>query len=141
MSRRKAREIALQALYELEFNVQSPQEACAMVLSLLDLEDANSENDFSMEIVSGVRINLKKIDKLITGLSDGWEIDRMPAVDRNIIRIAIFEMFYVEEKLSPGIAINEAVELAKTYGTDETRKFVNGLLSSVVKKFAAEIVE
>ncbi|MFA6074568.1 MAG: transcription antitermination factor NusB [Negativicutes bacterium] len=141
MSRRKAREIALQALYEIEYNDQLPHEACTRVFSLLDFEDAPVEAAFSVEIVSGVRLNIEKIDELITRFSDGWEIDRMPAVDRNIIRIAIFEMQYAEDKLSPGIAINEAVELAKTYGTDETKKFVNGLLSSVVKKYTAEIGE
>jgi len=138
MSRRKAREIALQALYEIEYNTQTPREACDAVVLLLEIDEETIELDFSREIISGVRFNIEKIDKTISELSTGWEIERMPAVDRNIIRMAIFEMQFAENKLSPGIAINESVELAKIYGTDETRKFVNGLLANVVKKFAPD---
>ena len=141
MSRRKAREIALQALYEIEYNAQTAQEACDTVLLLLEIEDELTEVEFSREIVSGVRFNIEKIDKIITESSTGWEIERMPAVDRNIIRMAIFEMQYAQDTLSPGIAINESVELAKIYGTDETKKFVNGLLATVVKKYALDLVE
>lgn len=137
MSRRKARETALQALYEMEYNERTPQAACETVLALLDMDNSVEETGYATEIVSGVQANIGKIDDIIAELSDGWEITRMPCVDRNIIRIAIFEMQYAVDKMSPGIAINEAVELAKIFGTDETRKFVNGLLSNVVKKYSA----
>jgi len=70
---------------------------------------------------------------LITSVSKEWKIERMAAIDRNVTRIAAYEMKFAQEKLTPNIAINEAVEIAKKYGTDDSARFVNGILGAMVK--------
>lgn len=100
-------------------------------------EDYNNlteeDNDYIFRTVEGVIANLKAIDELIGKSSSEWKINRMAAVDRAILRLATFEMKFAKEKLTSNIAINEAVELAKKYGADESRRFVNGVLSGIIK--------
>jgi transcription antitermination protein NusB len=83
--------------------------------------------EFAIELVKGVRMNLPAIDAVISGYSQGWVIDRMPRVDRNILRMALFEIFF-EEDIPAGASIDEAVELAKEFSTEDSGKFINGLL-------------
>ncbi len=135
MSRRIARELALQALFQLDFNQVTPEEALQNVcderpkISVQSLEYART-------LLMGTLTQRECIDRLITNMSKDWKLDRMPSVDRNIIRLALFEMEYSTEKLSAGVIINEAVELAKAFATDESGKFVNGVLGSLVKQQA-----
>lgn len=135
MSRRQAREIALQSLFQLDFND---------VISIDDaLESAlvNSENikvpaydcDYAKLLVSGTRYNLDNIDTLIADNAKEWKLQRMSGIDRNIVRMAIFEMKFSTDKLVPNIVINEAVELAKKFGTDDSARFVNGILGAMIK--------
>ena len=84
-------------------------------------------------LVNGTRENLEAIDKMIADKSKDWKVERMSGIDRNIVRLAIFEMNFSSDKLVPNIAINEAVELAKKFGTDESARFVNGILGSTIK--------
>ena len=133
MSRRESREAAVQTLFEMDLN------------SGLSLEDAYfaveserknfSENDksYSFLLIKGTCENLADIDELITKFSEGWKIKRMATVDRAILRLAVFELKFSNENLKPNIVINEAVELAKTFGTDESARFVNGVLSGIIK--------
>ena len=137
VSRRKSREIALQALFETEFTDNAPAIAYEQTV-LLTEQDIDEENNYSMVLIEGVKRHQTAIDTIINDMSEGWEVVRMPLVDRNIIRMAIFEMRFAAEIIKPAVAINEAVELAKEFGTDDTRKFVNGLLSGVVKAMVAE---
>lgn len=133
MSRRKAREMALQTLFQLDYNHIGKEEALQMVFS--ERQDvSDSAKAYAEEIVNGTKNYLEEIDKIITSVSTDWKLDRMTGVDRNISRIALYEMKFSSEKLPPNVAINEAVELAKNFGTEESGRFVNGILGSLVKK-------
>ncbi|MBP2634184.1 MAG: nusB [Firmicutes bacterium] len=133
MSRRKAREMAVQALFQLDFNTDvTTEEALNSVLH--EREDTNETTRlYAQSLVEGTKQNLAAIDEYISELSREWKIDRMAGVDRNIARMAIYEMKYGQECLDPGVAINEAVELAKTFGTEDSSRFINGILGSIVK--------
>ena len=88
--------------------------------------------DFTKELVNGVENNRRKIDELIATYSQGWDMDRMPVIDRNILRLAIFEILWSSD-VPQAVAINEALELAQTLSTDESSKYINGVLSKVVE--------
>lgn len=133
MSRRKAREIALQTLFQLDYNQTSPEEALGAALAEAG-EVGENVAAYARDVVVGTRGNLDNIDKTISEVSVEWKLDRMPGVDRNIARMAIYEMRFGGEQLPPNVAINEAVELAKTFGTEESGRFINGILGSLVKK-------
>lgn len=135
MSRRIARELALQALFQLDFNEITPEEALTNVYNERQNVSAQSL-DYARILLLGTLDKKTAIDEVITTLSKDWKIDRMPGVDRNIVRMALFEMDYGTEKLSPGVIINEAIELAKAFATEESSKFVNGVLGSLVKQRA-----
>ena len=125
-SRREARERALSLLYEAEVKDQP----AAAVLADLPLEP----EPFVVDLVTGVAEHQARIDELITRFAIGWELDRMPAIDRNVLRLAVFELLeHVEIPMAA--VLDEAVELAKQYSTDESGRFVNGVLASV----AAEV--
>ena len=127
-ARRKARALALQALYE----VDSARHGVEDVLTRLPAEERLSEEnaDFIRELVRGVLQNKENIDKNIQDFAPAWPIEQIPLVDRNILRLAIFEIL-LDNKVSVKIVINEAVELAKRFGSDNSSKFVNGVLGSV----------
>ena len=127
-ARRKARALALQALYEVD---SAGHEAEAAVTRLLANEGVSEENGaFTRELVSGVIHNKEKIDHNIQSFAPAWPIEQIPVVDRNILRLAIFEILF-DDKVPVKVAINEAVELAKRFGTGNSSKFVNGVLGSV----------
>ena len=127
-ARRKARAIALQALYEID---SAGHDVEAVVTRFLDEEGLSEENDaFVRELVSEVIQNKEKIDHNIQKFATAWPIEQIPVVDRSILRLAIFEILF-DNKVSVKIAINEAVELAKKFGSDNSPKFVNGVLGSV----------
>ena len=115
----------------LDFNENEIDTAIESSLSQQKLHE--SDCDFVKVLVYGTRENLESIDKLITEKSKDWKIERMSGIDRNIVRLAIFEMMFNSKKLVPNIAINEAVELAKKFGTDDSARFVNGILGSMIK--------
>ena len=140
MSRRQAREAALQALFQLDLNQAETEEQQGMYETLaIDTALSESEKmsahdrDYVKTLVHGTRANLAAIDALISESSKDWKIERMAVVDRNLVRIAIFEIKFSDEKLTPNIAINEAVELAKKYGTDDSSRYVNGILGAMMK--------
>ena len=127
-ARRKARRLALQALYEVD---STGHEAEGAVSRLLAEEKLSRENaDFIRELVSGVIRNKERIDLRIQSFAPTWPIEQISIVDRNILRLAIFEIL-LDNKVPAKVAINEAVELAKTFGSDSSPKFVNGVLGSV----------
>jgi N utilization substance protein B len=127
-ARRKARVLALQALYEVD---SAGHEAEAAVTRLLANEGVSEENGaFTRELVSGVIQNKEKIDHNIQSFAPAWPVEQIPVVDRNILRLAIFEILF-DDKVPIKVAINEAVELAKRFGTGNSPKFVNGVLGSV----------
>lgn len=132
MSRRKAREMALQALFQLDFNQSDKNEALDAVFSEREAITENAKQ-YTQELVCGTQDHLDEIDEIIANNSTEWKLGRMAGVDRNITRIAIYELKFGKEQLAPNIIINEAVELAKTFGSDESGRFVNGILGSLVK--------
>ena len=139
MSRRQAREAALQALFQLDLNPgeegqQEQYETLAIDTVLGEAEKMSArDREFVHTLVQGTRRHLAEIDRLIAASSKDWKLERMATVDRNVTRLAAFEIRFAEEKLTPNIAINEAVELAKKYGTDDSSRYVNGILGSMMK--------
>ena len=133
MSRRKAREIALQVLFHIDFTGGSPEEIIPAVYSMQEIEFSESVNEYVEWIVAGTLSHRDEIDRQISELAKDWKLERMGGVDRAITRMAIFEIKYGEEKVPPRAAVNEAVELAKHFGSDESGRFVNGILGSLVR--------
>lgn len=128
--RSKAREAAFKALFQLEFN-EGEDSAVERALEDYDLKARLRRR--VEEAVKGTRQRLGEIDEVIQAhLKSGWKVSRLATTDRNILRLAVYEMQFAEKLLSPGIAINEALNLAKSYGSsDDSGKFINGVLSSI----------
>ena len=127
-ARRKARALALQMLYEIDTAGHDSEEVVTYLLADGGLSEQNAT--FVHELVSGVIQNRERIDHNIENFAPAWPIKQMPVVDRNILRLAIFEIL-VDNKVPVKVAINEAVELAKKFGGDNSPRFVNGVLGSV----------
>jgi len=127
-ARRRAREIALQALYEVDSVGHGVEATLAHLLSEAGLSEENAA--FARELVNGVIQHREKIDQHIQRFAPAWPIKQIAVIDRNILRLAIFEIL-LDNKVPVKVAINEAVELAKTFGSDNSPKFVNGVLGSV----------
>lgn len=138
MIRRISREVALQALFQIDFTGCEAQEAIEAALAEhteLGAEKAKEYvRNYADALVGGVLQFKEKIDEELSEFAVDWTIARMPATDRNILRVAAYEMLHAVPKIAPGVAINEAVEVAKTYGTDESPRFVNGVLGKLAKK-------
>ena len=135
-TRRQARELALQILYQFDSlkESSSDSEDVEELLSLFwDGNDIASDDDtkeFSSILVRGSCSNLPSIDKILTSYSDNWRLKRMSTIDRNILRIAIYELLYLSN-IPPPVTINEAVELGKRFGTEESGSFINGILDKI----------
>ena len=129
--RTEAREYALQLLYKYDITAEPVTE-----LDLFweeDKEIAPPVNDFALQLVSGAIKHQEQIDKKISGFAANWELKRMAAVDRNVLRLGAFELLYLED-IPAKVSINEAVDLAKKYSGEEAGKFVNGILDSIKKE-------
>jgi N utilization substance protein B len=126
--RRKVRAIALKVLYEVDSVGHDVDETLNRFLAEEELSEENAV--FARELVSGVVRNREKIDHNIQSFAPAWPVEQISVVDRNIMRLAIFEIL-IDNKVPVKVAINEAVELAKTFGSDNSSKFVNGVLGTV----------
>ena len=131
--RTKARAIALQVLYECDLTGHSPAEALDYCLEEDPIEDTLA--DFSRQIVYGILPIVSDLDNLIAQHAPEWPLDQVAVIDRNIIRIALWE-FAVSGCTPLKVAINEAIELAKWFGSDSTPRFVNGVLGSLASRQA-----
>lgn len=130
MGRRKARERALQILFQVDMGGTDPKEA---MKSMDESFGAVNENaDFVERIVLGTILKLDLIDRVISNISQDWYIERMASVDRNIIRLALYEIFFCSD-IPNNVSVNEAVELGKAYGGEESARFINGILGKVLK--------
>ena len=130
--RRKSRELALQLLYQLDVQGESnPESSLPEFWSRHPVD--GEVREFSEVIVRGVKLHQGKIDELITQYALHWELDRMAVVDRNILRGGIFELLWTAE-VPPKVAINEALEVAKKFSTQESSRFINGLLDRIHKE-------
>ena len=126
--RRKGREIALQALFELDTVGHALDESIERLTQPKDVQAGAKE--FAEELVAGVRKNGERIDEIIEETAPAWPLNQIAAIDRNILRLAIYEIV-IDNKVPMRAAINEAIELAKEFGGDNSRKFINGVLGSV----------
>jgi N utilization substance protein B len=130
-ARRKARKRALDVLYEADQRDQSPVDTLASYLQRIERPHPDHLT-YTVGLVEGVAAHLERIDELIGSYAEGWTIDRMPVVDRNIARIAVYELLYMPEIDDP-VAISEAVELAKQMSTDDSPRFLNGILGRIAE--------
>ena len=127
--RRKSREYALQMLYQYDVSHQSAGLADGF---WEDKEVMENIMEFANHLVDGVIKNIDKIDDMIRLSASNWSIDRMAVVDRNILRMSVFELFYIQD-IPVKVTINEAIEIAKRFGEGESGSFVNGILDRIVK--------
>lgn len=141
MKRRLAREIVVQSLYQIEMNGVTGDEAINIVV-----EEARQDNEigadvteladidvFTRELLEGIRDKQEIIDQKLVGYLTGWQVDRLSRVDRQILRLAAYELLYRED-VPPKVVINEAIELAKHFGLEENGKFVNGVLGRMLRE-------
>ena len=140
--RRFAREWAMQFLFQYDLtSIEDKGKAIDVFLAQLgDPEAFDCPSDPRMlrradkaarNIINGVLENMTEIDKKISEYSSKWTIERMPTVDRNVVRVAVYEMLFCQN-VPPVVSVNEAIEIAKTYGTDNTTSFINGVLDAVM---------
>jgi N utilization substance protein B len=127
-TRRQARELAMQALFCMDMqNNSSPQ----MLENFCDcFRPSKKSHPFFMKLVNGVLETRNTIDALIERFSQNWKINRMSCVDRNVMRIAVFEMLYCDD-IPPKVSINEAVDIGKKFGSEESGAFINGIMDGI----------
>ena len=126
-TRSKSRKAALDLLYEADIRGRSASDLLNTRLS----DEETYIREYTSQLLEGIATHRRKIDELIILHAQGWDMDRMPAVDRNILRIAIYELLWNKE-IPEKVAINEALELAKVLSTDDSVSYINGVLSTIV---------
>jgi len=132
--RSRARRQALQILYQSDITGEGISEILGS--ATYSVEDGEPD-EFCRELVTGVGMHLEEIDAILGEVSENWVVSRMPFVDRNILRLSTYEIFYSGDDVPASVSINEAVELAKTYGGEDSSKFVNGVLGRIAGRHAA----
>lgn len=137
MSRRKAREYALQILYQYDLTREKPdRESLDLFWQQQNVND--SVRAFAEDLVNGTIKNIKQIDKVISSVTEHWELKRMAVVDRNILRAATYELLYRDD-IPAAVTINEAIEIAKKYSSKEAASFINGLLDRITKNIKKRV--
>lgn len=126
--RRRAREIALQVLYQLDIGAGDFREALALYFE--NFRPSEKAREFCQRLVDGVCKNQQEIDRLIEENAENWSLKRMAVVDRNVLRIAAFELIHCPD-IPFRASLNEAVELAKKFGSDDSGAFINGILDRI----------
>ena len=134
-TRRRARELAIQVLFHMGFNPGDPGESFDRVCE--SFAPPKESRPYSREVVVGVWENKAELDGLIRRSSKNWRVERMSRVDRNILRIAIYEVLYRKD-VPPKVSIDEAVDLGKRYGTEESSAFINGILDHIYNQLKSE---
>jgi N utilization substance protein B len=130
-ARRKARKRALDVLYEADLRGTAIKDTLASTLQRIE-PPAPPHLPYAVSLVEGVAAHLDRIDELIGSYAEGWTLQRMPVVDRNLARIAVYELLYVDE-IDDAVAITEAVELARQMSTDDSPRFLNGVLGRIAE--------
>jgi N utilization substance protein B len=128
MSRRTSREFALQALFQIDVVDADINDA---IESVMEQEGAEVDAEFVRELVTGTRKNLSAIDEILSRNTTGWDLKRMANVDRNVLRMALYEMIHHAQTPAP-VVVNEAIDMAKAFSTPESGKFVNGVLAKIL---------
>jgi transcription antitermination factor NusB len=130
--RTQGREIALKILYQIDVSAEDPAKALEDFFTYSEEEPLSEVKEFSRKLILGTREHLEVVDKKIVAFATNWELKRMAIVDRNILRLACFELMYLDD-IPSKVTINEAVELAKKYGGVDSGKFANGILDKINK--------
>jgi transcription antitermination protein NusB len=130
-ARRRARKRALDVLYEADIRSLPLEQVLTAYVARLD-EPRPAHLPYAESLVRGVDAHRERIDELISSYAEGWTLERMPPVDRNLARIAIYELLWVDD-IDPPVAITEAVELAKQLSTDDSPRFLNGVLGRIAE--------
>ena len=134
--RRRARELALQFLYQYDALTESsgevacPEDQLSLFWERSDSPVPQETKEFSSVLILGACKNLPHIDDIIGRFSEHWRLSRMSKIDRNILRLSIYELIYLSD-IPPAVTINEAVELGKRFGTEESGSFINGILDKI----------
>jgi N utilization substance protein B len=137
--RRRSREIALQILYRIDVTESPPDEAISLHYELVTLGEDHevqaspSVRPFAELLVRGVYLHRAEIDQIIVSASEHWRLDRISLVDRNILRIALFEMLHCPD-VPPKVSINEAIDIGKKFGNEDSGAFINGVLDHILGK-------
>lgn len=136
-ARRKARELSLQVLFQLDTGAkdQTPEEAFSLFCRSFDAPP--EARNYAWELVVGVRQHLNALDAELNQASEHWRLDRMSVVDRNILRLALYEMRHLPD-VPLKVSLNEAIDLGKKYGTEESGAFINGVLDRIHHQLAGE---
>ena len=129
-ARSKARKQSLDLLYEGDIRGQAPADLLASREVIDEGPDARPIREYTRELVNGVSDNRRKIDELITTYAQGWDMDRLPAVDRNILRLGIYEILW-STSVPTSVAIDEALDLAKELSSDDSSKYIHGVLGRI----------
>lgn len=136
MRRQKAREIAFLLLYRMDMGGLSLEEATEFVEKKPDQDIW----DFALSLARGTWKNLESIDDLISRHSEGWELDRMVSTDRNILRIAVYELFHGKDA-PPAVVTDQALKLAQKFSTPASSKFINGILGAILREKSGEVAK
>jgi len=129
-SRSKARKQSLDLLYEGDIRGQSPADLLALRDVVEEGPNARPIREYTKELIAGISENRRKIDELISTYAQGWDMDRLPAVDRNILRLGIYEILWCKD-LADAVAIDEALNLAKELSTDDSATYIHGVLGRI----------
>jgi N utilization substance protein B len=129
LSRRKAREVAFKVLFQVDQVEADPHKAFRYLMH--DEQLAEKDRDFSWELVEGSLSHIEEIDEKISRFAKDWTLERMSAVDKNVMRIAVFEILFTEDSQSV-VAIDEAIEISKRYGEENSGSFVNAILDKIL---------
>ena len=132
-NRHLSRTIAMQSLFEWDFNGGQENLEEITKKHILEFGKEDSGTEFVYELAYGVRDNLTAIDAIITKNAPEWPMEQIPPVDRNVLRLGVFELMFLKQ-VPPKVAINEAVELGKTFGGESSGKFVNGVMGTLYKE-------
>ena len=141
-NRHLGRIVVLQTLYEYEFRSQAHDSNVSLVeivaRHLSRYEDTIGDKQFVQDLLNGIIEKQVELDSKLQPMAPEWPISQIARIDRNVLRMGLFELLYMKETVPPKVAINEAVELAKAFGSDNSSKFINGVLGTAYKLFVEE---
>lgn len=137
-NRHLARTLAMQTLFLWDFKGKDSVNIAEVIKGVFgNFAPTFNDSGFVKDLIAGVLDNIKEIDRYITKYATEWPLDQITIVDRNILRIGVYELVF-DEEIPAKVAINEAIEIAKTFGSDSSGKFVNGVLGAIYKKMMEE---
>lgn len=133
--RRKARELAIQVLFHLEFSPENPSQGFELICE--NFYSPKNARAFARELVLGVCQNRSVLDQMISKASKNWRIERMPRLDRTILRLAVFEMLFMDQ-IPLKVSLDEAIELGNRYGSEDSGRYINGVLDHIYNEIYQE---